>query len=446
MADFRSPKIRRLIVVFFSTLGIVVFSIGIGDLVASAGLGSRLVGASLATSGVVLLLAARSLLSIKGVDKELFETAIVQMGRTNALIIPLSGGIIGFFVGLLFLRAIWLNFETGFRMMLTVVLSAGVLIASVYISILVLRASRGIHLSVLGGRLVGSLGASVALLFSIFQFWWGANYLPSSLPTDVIITPTLSHLTTREDGVTSVQVSIAIRNAGKKKLTIVASIYKLVGHKITMDPKKRPTFDDYQQTFLQKSVTSRHAAYSVYSRPTVIEFGRFLSAGNFLEPDQEKASTLIAHLPPKVEFKMLSLVAEVWFVGADKGISVESSVQPRLVNLRNKSCAVVEEWPIRRSSLFNVITSAPQEIAVTFLLTRPSEKSCADQSLLDTPSLSVSILPRGFYSRAEPTNPYPLAKRNKLLATYGLMLIGQGTQLSWDSVRVQKQSTAQRPS
>jgi hypothetical protein len=138
MADFRSPKIRRLIVVFFSTLGIVVFSIGIGDLVASAGLGSRLVGASLATSGVVLLLAARSLLSIKGVDKELFETAIVQMGRTNALIIPLSGGIIGFFVGLLFLRAIWLNFETGFRMMLTVVLSAGVLIASVYISILVL--------------------------------------------------------------------------------------------------------------------------------------------------------------------------------------------------------------------------------------------------------------------------------------------------------------------
>ena len=423
-------RYRRWMAFFLLSLGAITAALGLVDLFSALGIGIRLQAALLLAVSAVLMLGALGALA----DNDLWAVAAAALSSLIAAII-----------GAYFVLQVITNFIAQSRLVLVLILSLAISLVSfvgaacfcLYLfkqerrEGLLTAAKKGLDeliksagAATVLAALFGGLATIMAALLAFSQFWYSAQYAPSTAQPNVSIITRLGQVRTEPD-VASVTLSMKLHNRGKSTVRVLTSYYVLSG--IELNSKlATPNPKELADALGRGGPASRYSRYSDTTASQLIQFGQFLWDQTLFEPGEESTASLVANFPNN-RFDSLRLTTDVVVVrGGELEIQggelrIESG-RPIEQHSHGGRHWAVASWPISKPSMIDKITDSDREVVASWLLEDSSER------VASYPRLEVFIQHRSDIS------PEKLAsKENRGLTLekrYGMSFAGSVAELS----------------
>jgi hypothetical protein len=174
--------------------------------------------------------------------------------------------------------------------------------------------------------IIGTL-LPLGVIVSLVQFWYTTIYQPSTAPASLTISISFSKPTV---GATAQRVfipgSVTIKNSGGSRVNTVGSIYFASGYRLAATVVGADKFDDaIAEAIVTPGVSARR--YATQRNPVVVEQGRLLLDGTFLEAGQQTTVPFTLSAPPG-RFDVISMIAWVGVGRATLRVTDEQSTAP----------------------------------------------------------------------------------------------------------------------
>jgi hypothetical protein len=383
---------------FFLLAGLGAMSLGVADATMGNGLQARLVGGAFAFGGGAMVGASiclfRDTLLRTWAPSAVLWAGIIGISLNAYLFLAQQGHIGGYrtvlwltwtILGLLFLLAVFRRPRPEATVTTT-------------------TESDDAHRTRTTVSRLSSLGvsaASVGLALSATQFWYTAGYAPGKLVAyELSVAAGL-----KDEGITAADgtmhaflATVGIKNPGANEVQIVRSTYTVEGATVTGMPPDTDLTRRFRPP--DEGTSSRH---TIYGATEMIEAGRLVDDGSYVEPGQELTSSFAIALPQKavVSYSDLHLSARFIVSKGDRlrttSVLLQSMPRPCTWDKQDYDQCTVTEMAIAAPSWFWRLTKGSQTLDIIESL---SFKTTADpRHVLDA---CVDRLER---PRQDPSNP-----------------------------------------
>lgn len=334
---------------FLLGLGLLAVGAGVHDLgLEDAPFAVNALAAAFVGAGVVFLTGGYVLVSGR-------RAALSKTSARWPLAGFVAGAITGFFLFIAELRSLSVS--------VLVVMAALLVVAVSLLGAKVLWA-QGVKLGDLGKLALAVLGTA----FGLFQFWYANQYVPQVSYPAAHASASLEAASPVGDPATY-RAQVTLKNEGKTRLVILASAYYITESALkpakateTLDALARPfktTPNGVSDVWMAQ--VARYSRYEREAKARVVQSGRLIPAGWYLEPGQEVSREYAVRAAPESR-SILRLVAHF---AVAKGDAFELGVEPSFRPKRQDS-VVVSEWPVKNDSVLRWLLDGETVILVNY--------------------------------------------------------------------------------